>query len=430
MVRKVSPQNQDLVHYLYLAAILAYALFYCYYQVTNLIPGRYRTSGDDATYPFLAQQFLNGTFKESTFIFSVRIMQILPTALFTALLGPSTYADSAWNIASFLGTIIVAFYAGREMFDRNAGTISAMLMAFFPLPAVLSYTSHVEGPVIFISSLCVLALVYAKKRNSPRWAFASGLLMVAIPLVSPTGFVMDFVLVLYLVLERFIAKQRIPARIELNIVYGVIVASVMTAAFNYAYSGNPLITMTTTSNFLSTVGCSPNQTAAGVNLTLYERFGVEVGCGNNIPWLISSPYVYLSIMFPYNLSLNSIGNILNQYNRVGLFFYLAFPALLYLIWKRQRSAAFAVFWFVVGLVYLEFGPMHVSVFPLQYLPMQKDVWYLAAILSMPTTLMISIALARFSSDGGNARRLAVILIVALLIFTSLNIDANMFIGFG
>lgn len=342
--------------------------------------------GDDTVYANLAHQVLSGTFTESSFIFSVRLLQIYPIALFYKLFGVNIITDSAWDILSFLGMIAVTYLIGKELYNEYAGLLSALLLAFFPLVVQLSATISDNIPMAFITSLAVLMLIIAMKRNSRWYYFASGALLIASPLVTPEGFVIIIVVLLFIITELARKKIRIDGT-TMHLLYGVVVAGLLLMLANYALSGNPLITASLSSHFYSAIG------------------------GNDtIPSTNTDPMFYINTMFPYqivnvistqlrsgNINPVSIWNDLYtiNYNTSGFYFYALVIAIVYLVAKREKSSYIPLFWFAVGFLYLEFGPMNISLSPFHYLLSYRLGRFLT-LVSVPAVLIIGLALARFA----------------------------------
>lgn len=359
-----------------LLAILVYALAYSIKFLEG--PSFF---GDDIVYAQVASTILQSHFVESSFIFSVRLLMIYPIAFFFKFFGVSILTSSAWDVISFIGMIAAVFFIGREVYNDYAGLMSALLLSFFPLIVQLSTTVSDDLVMAFITSLAILALVIARKRNSKAAYFATGVFMVASPLVTPEGFIIIMVVAAYLIIE-FIRRKIKVNKTTLYLLYGLIAAGIVLMAVNYTLSHNPLITLTVNSHFYSAVG------------------------GNNtIPSTNVDPGFYFAQMFPYRLvdtlstSITSLQfnpvNIWNSiwiinYNTVGFYFYFLVAAILYLIFRKERRAYVPLLWFLVGFGYLEFGPMHVSLVPFQYLLSYRLTRFLTMI-AVPTVLVIGIA---------------------------------------
>jgi hypothetical protein len=404
---------------LILAVIVIYALIYSIHFV-----GGPSFFGDDTVYASLANSVISGGFMESSFIFSVRLLQIYPIALFYKLFGISLFTDSAWDILSFLGMIIVTFFIGKELYNEYAGIISALLLSFFPLVVQLSATISDDIPMAFISSLAILSIVLAKKHNSKKWYFAAGILLLASPLVTPEGFIIIIIAAVYLLIELFNKTIKID-RTTLYLVYGFIIAGIMLMAANSVLSGNP-----------------PNPF---ITMSLSTHFYSKVGGNDTIPSTDTNPMFYISTMFPYNLiqilksnivsyNLNPI-NIWKQiyvinYNNVGFYFYAALLASIYLLIRREKSANIVLVWLFVGFLYLEFGPMGISLHPLQYILSYRLQRFLT-LIAVPTVLVIGISLAKFTNCDSKKYQNSIIyflkfglaaLIVIFLIATAIPVN--------
>ena len=380
-------------------AILAYALVYSIVFLEG--PSFF---GDDTVYLNLAHSITQGNFHESSFIFSVRLLQAFPIAVFYKLFGVSMLSSSAWDILSYILTIAVVFLLGRELYDNYAGIVSALLFAVFPMIVQLSATISDDIPMAFVTSLAMLALLYATKYGSKKWYFVTGVLIIASVLVTPEGGIIAFPIFAYLIIQM--ARKKIkPNSVSAYFIYGLLAAGIILMAFNYASSGDPLITFTLTSHFYSAVGGQ-----------------------NTIPSTNTDPMFYIQNMFPYNIlqtvytginngDLNSI-SLFNSvyvinYNAVGFYFYIMAICAIFLLLRRERRSYFAILWLIVAFLYLEFGPMHLSISPFSYLLSYRLERFLT-IIAAPTVLIIGIAVSRLA--GIRRRRAGKILGLAMIIF--------------
>ncbi len=411
-----------IIVYIALILILVYALVYCVYSINTKIFPSYFVSSDDATYPYFAQQVVAGTFHESQFIYSLRIAQIYPIAFFYSLFGVTPLSTDAWNVLTFLGIIIVIFYICKALYNEYAGLIASLLLAVFPLVAILAYTVNPDIPLTFVISLIILLLIYAKQKRSARLGFVTGILLVVAPLITVIGTIMIFLVVAYLVLDLLFSKRKIQIRYVEYMLCGFLLAGFLIIIFNYASSGDPFITITPVNTYYSLTSCLSNSTAPAPNYTLYNKFGIPYNCvaifnpGRD-------PLYYLATIFPYNFA--SIGTLFNQYSHAGAFFYAVIIALIYLVLKKDYRAAILMFFFLAGLLYLIIGPVHIGLLPLTYVLMIDD-WRYLSLVSVPMVGIISIALTKFALEGSkkhkNMRILLVCLIIAFLIITSALID--------
>ena len=92
--------------------------------------------GDDPNYLYLASSVVNGNYRLSPgYIFSLRLMQFGPIALFYKLFGVTTLTSSLWDIFSYLGIIVAVSSANMQPFaipyDRSGMCLNRYL--FLPL---------------------------------------------------------------------------------------------------------------------------------------------------------------------------------------------------------------------------------------------------------------------------------------------------------
>ncbi|MDE1828591.1 MAG: glycosyltransferase family 39 protein, partial [Candidatus Micrarchaeota archaeon] len=392
-----------------LAAIILYAIWYSVSYADG--PSFF---GDDNAYAGLANQILTSNFHEGGYIFSVRPLQIYPIALSFWALGINIPSSSAWDSIAFIGTVIACFFIGKELYNEYAGLLSALLMAFFPLVTVLAVSMSDNVPMMFVSALAFMCLIYAMKYSSKRWYMAAGIFTIAAPLTTPEAYITLIALFSLVAIELLRGKIKLD-KTTIYFAYGLIAASAILMAFNFASSGDPLITFTVNENYFSAIGQQNTIPAADQSLTLYP-----------------------SVMFPFNLWQlllqnfpNLLGvisgiSILGNYNQVGFYFYLLIPATAYLLLRRERRAYIPLYWFLFTFLYLEFGPMHVGLSPFEYLFSHKVGRFLC-LCAVPLVVTIAMASARSLEPGSLLRRYAAASIVcasvALLVLTGFLISA-------
>jgi hypothetical protein len=409
--KSVAKDYKAYLPYLLLAGIVIYAIVYSLAFVGG--PSFY---GDDTVYLGLAHDVLSGSFQQGPFIFSVRILQFLPIAFFYALFGVNLYTSSAWDILSFALSIIVAFFIGRELYDYKAGLFAALLLAFFPMAAELAPTVSDDIPLMFLTSLAMLFLILAQKNSSKRFYALSGVALVASPLVTPEGIIIIIVAFLYLIIE--FARKKIK-KSAAYVIIGMLTAGVMLMLFNMVTSQNPFVTITTNTHFYSAVGQPNTIPSTNTDLNFYPQ--------------TMFPYSLISIISS-SLQSHQINPIsiwqriyVVNYNQSGFYFYALVLAALYLIIRKERRAYFALFWFVLGFLYLEFGPMHVSLAPFQYLLAYRLQRFLL-LLGVPLVVVIGIAMSKAIGTNKNAKLYAAVVFVALalLFLISTSIPLNLF----
>ena len=363
--------------------------------------------GDDTTYLNLAHDVITGVFHQNNYIFSVRLLQIFPIAFFYKFFGVSMLTSSAWDIASFVLSIVVAFYLGKELYNEYAGFVSALLLSFFPLVVILAPTISDDITMMFLTSFAMLALIKGQKKNSKLWFFVAGALLVASPLVTPEGVIIIFFAIFYLSIELLRRKISVN-EVSLHLIYGILVAGLLLMLFNYLNAKDPLVTYHVNSYFYSAV-CA--KSSSGTCSTIPST-------NEDLNFYIKTmfPYSVLDLLNPFNLWKQI--NIVN-YNQVGLYFYALLLSIFYMLYTaikdNNHRAYFPLLWLVFTFSYLEFGPMHVSLSPFQYLLLYRLQRFLT-ILAVPTVILIGMALVDLAEKNKKYYYISIPLIVLALGF--------------
>ncbi len=371
---------------LLLVVILLYALSYS--LIFFIGPSNY---SDDYAYTWLAYEVYHGAFAESQYDASVRLLTFAPIALFYAAFGITPLSSSAWSMLSYLLTVAITFFIGKEVYNENAGLLGAALLTFFPLINKYATTVNDDTELMLFTSFLILALLLAKKRNSNAWYLISGATLVTLPIVTPYGLFIGVCAVIYLLFE--LITRGIPAnRTTAYLLYGLVLAALVAMGINYASSGNPIITLTT-------------EVASTYNPVLVNGWGNTL---NILP----------GIMFPYNVyhivvSAIEQGNFnpwsiwsqvyVINYNEVGFYYYIFVVAAAYLLLKRDKKTFYVLFWFFVPLLLFEFGPGSLRFSPFQYILGPKNDRYLL-IIAAPMVLTIAIAALKAIEKGRTKKR--------------------------
>ncbi|MCL4363349.1 glycosyltransferase family 39 protein [Candidatus Marsarchaeota archaeon] len=348
--------------------------------------------GDDPNYLYLASSLINGNYHLSPgYIFSLRLMQFGPIALFYGLFGVNTLTSSLWDIVSYLGIILVVFYLVKLFYNDKAALMSAFIASIFPLLTKFGVTVGEDPALCFVGSLAILLFIYGEKFEQRKYFFASGMLLVASWLISYEAGVVIAFLGLYIII-RLLTKKLTVNRISIMFIYGIAIAFLITFVFSAWNAGLPFITVTRNLGFYSAVGTRigglPTIPSTNVNLDFYPN--------------MMFPYSFIQNVMHSNLS-NVFGNILASIYRMpadsdyGLYFYLVIPILALLLIFREKRVFFIAFWFLFMLLFMEFGPMHVglSLNPLHiiYIPAYRLGRFLM-VMSVPLSAIIGIGLTK------------------------------------
>ena len=388
--------------------------------------------GDDSSYLQYVPSILGGTYAESINIFSIRLMANFPLALSVALFGYTNLGAAGWSIFSYLVAIVAVYLIGKELYDGNAGMLSALFFAIYPL--ILKYNSTPEPmlPLAMFVSLSLLFFVYGRKGKSVGWYTMSGIFAFLGTLANPLAYLYILFYVVYVAAEaayESVKRKRIWFDLRyLGIILGVLTAIAIVGYVNMAIApqGNPFYELSQTSDYYSAAGGPDQIFYTNPSLTFYlsgyfpydftgnvlapllqlNLQGVESGIGKEFSAIFNPNYV--------------------DYNDVGLFGYAAALAGIYLLVKRDRKAYFALAAASFLVAYMEFGTMSVT----HYFPIYKLMRF--TVLAAPALMLVmGIACASFISGGKrrgqawaskSARKAVVIAIIAFLFASSVVLD--------
>ena len=348
--------------------------------------------GDDPNYLYIASGVLHGNFHlDPGYIFSTRLTEAFAIAFFYYLFGINNLSSSLWNITSYIGIIIVTFLFVRMLYDDKAALLSAFVASIFPIVTEYAVNIGEDIPLTFLCSLAILLFLYGERLKSKAYYFCSGALLVAAWLTSyEAGIVIAFVL-LYGFIEIIRKKAKLD-RTGIFFVYGIAVMFLIVFAFSQMNAKAPFITITE-------------------NLRFYSGVGTKVNGLPTIPSTNQDLMYYPRSMFPYEIIqmishqgvVGAVENLVAlivspmQNSEFGFYFYLVLPIMLTLLLLREKRAYFAIFWFSMLFLALEFGPMHlgISTNPLRidYLPAYRLNRFLL-VLTVPLAGIIGIGLAK------------------------------------
>ncbi|MDE1804557.1 MAG: glycosyltransferase family 39 protein [Candidatus Micrarchaeota archaeon] len=314
----------------YTIILVLIILVFAAYALANIVgPSAY---DDDPIYLTLANQFAahsSLTYSNYDYIYTARLLQIIPIAILFKLFGVGVLTSGAWDLLCYLGIIAVTFYFTKEMHSPRAAIIASVLAGTFPLLFRSATTAIESVPMAFVTSLGILALIYGWRRKSPSWFFACGLILVLSFMITPESaiaIIFASAAVLYLS-----ARQGVRIGSQ-YLIPGAVIGILIMLLLNYAYFTDPLYPFT-------------------LNNVYYNNPHVNNILSSATQGLMYYPY----ILFPYD---NSV-----DINQVGPYFYFLIPAALYLAVRKVRKSYFALAWLGFSLAYLEFGPMHISLYP-------------------------------------------------------------------
>ncbi|MGC8651870.1 MAG: ArnT family glycosyltransferase [Candidatus Micrarchaeia archaeon] len=336
-----------------LLAVLANASYYAFTHFEG--PSAY---GDDPNYLYLASSFIKGTYQMNPgYIFSVRVMQFMPIALFYVLFGITNLTSTLWDITAYLGIIVTTFLMVRVFYGYKAALLSGFAVSIFPLITKFAVNTGEDPPLTFIGMLAVLFFLYAERSNKKAYYFASGVMLVVAWLISyEAGVIIAFVL-LYALVE--LARKRVTLnRNSVFFAYGIAIAFLLTFIFSYYTSTppQPFVTIARNVEFYSAVGTKvnglPTIPTTNTNLAFYPKLFIQYRL---FTLLTQTPNIASNINNVYNTL------FIQNPSDFGVTYYYFIIAAIVLLALRDKRSYFILALYAFMFAFLEFGPMSIGI---------------------------------------------------------------------
>ena len=384
--------------------------------------------GDDISYSSFVISALRGTFSENINIFSIRLLATLPVALFVKLFGFTEFGAGAYAYFSYIGTVLVLFFIGKELYGQKAGVLSALLFSIYPVALKYGTTLEPMTPLALFLSLAVLVFIRGMKGRSGWNFWACGVLCFLATLTSPLAYVYILffgICALVLIAQGMLAKKRKNNLPVLGFfILGFVTMIGLFGILNLKLaSGNPFIELSMTNYYYSGTGGPDQIFYTNPSLTYYVTNYFPYGLVQNV--VIPAITLNLGALARNVQSLLSgVLSVDSVYlNEVGFFSYFEVLAFAYLLIKRERRSYFAILFAVFVLGYMEFGTMSLS----SYIPIYKLMRF-TIIAAVPLALVLGIGLARLIDGDGkrkarnDIRIVAASAIIIFLLASSLPLD--------
>lgn len=188
---------KDLNHIIWLVLILIFAtaVRLKFFVGLNL--------NDDLTYVNTAHDIVTGRFRINTWIIAARHTMNYPIAFFFWILGVSDFSAALWPLLTSLGSVVIAYYIGKEIFDVKVGLLAAFLLSVFPVDVAYATTLVPDIPVAFFMGLSVLFFVLGEKKNNFIYYFSSGVSIGLAWIVKSMALVILPFFIIYFLLDKF-----------------------------------------------------------------------------------------------------------------------------------------------------------------------------------------------------------------------------------
>jgi len=348
---RLSPSIRLLIIIIF--GILLRVIFFSGYQV-----------GDDKHYLLQAYKFSTGNFAPGENLWSLRIGLVGPTALFFFLFGINEFSAVLFSLLCSIGSIILIYYFGKLLFDKNTGVMSAFLLSFFPLDVIFATHLYPDIPLEFFLSLGVFFFLKGEKTDKKIYYLLSGIFIGIAYLQRITALLIVFFFIFYILYKkRFKINHLIVAMV-------VLVIFIFESCIYYFQTGNFFY------QYLTII-------SHGINI------GYPLTRGTN--WIIEPLF------------------ILTTEQELGFFYYFIFPVTVYLIFKRDKNIIIPLLWIIPLFLYIFYGPVDLC----EYRVLLRDARYLS-VITIPGLLILSYYLVRILH-----KKIISIYIVIFLLLTSI-----------
>jgi len=133
---------------------------------------------------------------------------IYPVAFFCNTLGFSEFNLVLWPLFCSLGSVIVIYLLGRELFNENVGLISAFLLSIFPLDVFYSTRVQIESPMLLFFGLSAFFILRTMRSKSAWNYFLSGVFL-GIAYIVKTKTLIFLIFYALFVIYRLLSERRI-----------------------------------------------------------------------------------------------------------------------------------------------------------------------------------------------------------------------------
>ncbi len=316
--------------------------------------------------------------------FLFRWMMIFPVMASFMLFGFSDFSAVLFPLLCSLGSVVLIFYMGKNLFNEKAGLIAAFLLSFFPLNVIYSTRITPEIPLAFFMALSVFMFLLGEQRKGDRvflnlknlYFLLSGVFLGVGYLVKESAIILLPFFIAYVLYRRGIRKE------YLLIFIGFLAIFSIEGLYYYDNTGD----------FFLRPHLNSKVAAFKYEVELERLLKSE-----NVYGMVEVIYVSNPDLYP-KLLLNQKPHWRSKINEsFGYFYYFVLLSLAALTWYRFRGkcpkkAHIPVLWALSLFLFLEFGPMGFKLNSanawLEYRVIVKSLRYLT-MLTIPSLLIIA-----------------------------------------
>lgn len=302
--------------------------------------------GDDLIYSGTVSNIMKDGFQSLNpgFGANYRIGLYLPILLFFSIFGINDLSLVLYPLLASIGSIIVIYFIGKELFGKETGVIAAVLLALCPFDAVFASTLTIDIITSFFVALSFLLFLKGDactgKKYTLYFDFSAIFLFYGYLVKEPSYFILCCLAIISFIKIKSFKRH-------LFFYETTVMLLLLSFVADYFLSGHFF-------NRWHTILTQCIQPSWDVRILLeYPNWMFKGKCEGTLPF--------------------------------GYYFYLTFPALIYISITRLRQALPVLIWFVVLFLIMEFIPLK---FELPYKPSPRYDRYLHALL-IPSIVILA-----------------------------------------
>lgn len=346
---------------------------------------------DDTYYLDFASKIYKGEkfIPPTTLTWGIRIGVYYPIVLFWKIFGINESSTSIYFILLSLGSVFISYLIGKELFNKKVGLIAAFLLAVFPLNIIYATQIGPDIPFQFLSALSVLFLIKSEKNQKMVYSILCGLLLGILYLFKSTIILLLPIFLFFVLINFYKSKIKFKKYFTKK------------RAFNYFLI---LVGFLIIFNFqLIHFHDLSGQWFYGEKVRAYSLTH-DPNSNSNLMW-------YPNAMF--NLQ-KGLFEWIHNLPLFGFFYYFVILSTIYLIYKKDLSSIFLIFWFLFLFIFFEYGLQFYCTKIMDYCLYARHPRFLS-IFSIPAILLVS---RFFNFDKKNWRRYLSIISILFLTLTS------------
>ncbi len=335
--------------------ILIFALFLRLYFFVGI------GFNDDSYYLEYAEEI----YKENKFIppsgveWGIRIAVYYPVVFFWKIFGINELSTSLYFLLLSLGSIVITYLLGKEIFNKKIALTAAFLLSIFPLEIIYSTQVGPEIPTQLFSAASILFFIKGEKSRKIFYYFLSGIFLGFCYLSKSVVILIIPIIGFYVFWNHF--KKGLFKHLKNNIfpylvfLSGFMIIFLLQLIHFYIITGEWFYGEKVR-NYFFTHDLNSNS-----DLSYYIRMMFNFGPFFN--WIHDKPYF-------------------------GFIYYFVFFSLIFLIYKKDKFSIFLIFWLLFLFLFFEFGLQFYCTKIVEYCLYARHIRFLS-IFSIPAVIILS-----------------------------------------